>query len=1742
MSRSKKRFTALLATILAVALMLGVIPAIPWVSANARASTVWFVPDEPHQIIHSDEATGWWGSAWGYKTAYLGNGLHFETKFPGTAVRTGFTQTFALDRLTFDFANMSNEQSKAVITMLLSASTYFTFDPSFSGENNTLDVALDTVNGRIMLEDGTVLLENEALKYANLADKAFTVAFRKDDDGYRVTVDVDNNTLVGTAAFTSAMIEACSDIRDEEHIVVGVAGGAGSEGLTGFDLSRIGGAKKASVKGTGTLTAADLAIPAANNFWPERLALQDAPTGGARMLFYNTAITNVRNGTYASAKMDGLYLKVNNISAIRANNPNNLPEIAFVFTNNDAYTNWTAADQMVALVLDTRNGKLRYSSDAKFLNETHVILSDEALKYKNIAQREVVLRLFKSDSGSYKVQMEIEGKEPLIGTLPAACVEGSPFLTDPNQAKLVITPAIPEGAGMPGMAEFMIDVVEYFSSAEGESGEAEDSDPDITRIEGVTYLDTSKLKIYGSTNSEIIGTKQAWAQSGGLIVTNLKTGVRMAFSNAVAVGHREGYADKLALDRTELTFRRLKGGDFGLVFGNQDNIYPIAFGPNTLMLAYSASGQKIYAQANDGTTADVITGIAPQVLEDNLFTYYFEDNKQGGYTLKVTAGENAYTGTIPANVISACGVSDFGAVEMSVNPVTTGDSFTIDFIGLRRLEDSDPDITRIEGVTYLDTSKLKIYGSTNSEIIGTKQAWAQSGGLIVTNLKTGVRMAFSNAVAVGHREGYADKLALDRTELTFRRLKGGDFGLVFGNQDNIYPIAFGPNTLMLAYSASGQKIYAQANDGTTADVITGIAPQVLEDNLFTYYFEDNKQGGYTLKVTAGENAYTGTIPANVISACGVSDFGAVEMSVNPVTTGDSFTIDFIGLRRLEDSDPDITRIEGVTYLDTSKLKIYGSTNSEIIGTKQAWAQSGGLIVTNLKTGVRMAFSNAVAVGHREGYADKLALDRTELTFRRLKGGDFGLVFGNQDNIYPIAFGPNTLMLAYSASGQKIYAQANDGTTADVITGIAPQVLEDNLFTYYFEDNKQGGYTLKVTAGENAYTGTIPANVISACGVSDFGAVEMSVNPVTTGDSFTIDFIGLRRLEETDPDIELIDGVIYLNKSLLKIHSNPNQHEQSTLKAWTDAGFMAATDLKKGVRFNFNTTEANVREGYKETMNLKGMQLHFRGFRGTGFGITIADTGSSYPPQFGAGTRSLAIRYDAAQKRIFAVTLDDAGVATETDLIQNITLSERAYFTYTFAINAQYGYDFTVSVDDATYTGVISKEVMDQAKAITNVGKIEVSVNSGGFSRTQIDYIGVRQLTLVDVTAVADVIRMIDSIGTVSLENGTPIRAARKAYEQLNKEEKEAVTNYGVLRKAEEDYRDLAVKADRALTYITVADSRHTGSTAEAIQKTVRVDWVNNMRASNVETGGLHLEFIGAVSGHREGYSKKVDMTDLLLQFDDLEAVYAENSRFAVLLGKDSGFYGIQYDPANPPLALVLDPAAGTLTAYPSGHVLIQSEYLKLEKLRGKRFSYELSANGENAGFTLTVRTAGQELQGTLSAEDIAAAKLLTNPAGCSIMLCPWTTETTATCTFSLDLIGVCQTAMLKKVERVKALIAALPSVITRDDIDMVNEVLASYRALSRTLRSLVDNQNILEKALTQVYELLKEDTSWGGEASSDASGEQGNAASPKTGETLPYIWLLLPILGLAAAAGSWLLKRKSAEAGDSLREGGTKSC
>ena len=1075
MNKVTKHFSALLAMILSITLMIGTIPTMLRASANPDDTVIWFVPDEQHQVIHTADAAGWWGASWGYQTTYSENGLHFSTKFPGTAVRTGYTQTFDLDGLTFVFDNLTNEQSKAIVTMLISDTTLRTFDPNMS-ENNMLEIVLDTVNGRLTLEGDTVLLEDEILKYNNITGKAFSIAFHKDGDGYKPTVDVEGTAVTGTTAFTSDMIAARSNITDESHIVVGIAGGDGSDGLTAFDLNKIGGVRKASVKGEKTLTVADFAHPV--NYWPDRLALRDAPDGGARMLFYNSGITNIRNCLSDPAKLDGMYLKINNISVINASYQSNLPEIVFALADNDS----EAAENMLALVLDTRNGKLRFSNDAKFLQETHVIISDEALKYENIAQREVVLRTFKNDDGSYKVQLEIEGREPLIGTLPASCIESATLLSNPDQARLIVTPAIPEGEGMPGKVEFMIDLVEFFSTPEGE---------------------------------------------------------------------------------------------------------------------------------------------------------------------------------------------------------------------------------------------------------------------------------------------------LDKSEL------------------------------------------------------------------------------------------------------------------------------------------DITRVPGVTYLDMSQLKLYGSDHPSAVSTREAWAGSGGLVVTNLKTGVRMAFSNAVANGHREGYNQKFALDRTELIFRRLKGGDFCLVFGNNDGIWPLQFDPNTLLLAYSATEKKIYAQAKDGTTADIITGLAPEILENNLFAYYFEAGNQGEYTLKVTAGETSFSGTIPANVITASGIADFGAVEVAINPVNTGDSFTIDFIGVRQ-------------------------------------------------------------------------------------------------------------------------------------------------------------------------------------------------------------RT-------------DVAAVADVIDAIDAIDGISLENGAPIRAARKLYEQLNAEEREMVTNYNDLLKAEETYQKLAAEADSLLTYLDISNSRLTGEAAksEIIWQTVFVDWANNFRASDIPTGGLHIEFTNAVSGHREGYKNIVDVSDLLLQFDNLDAAYPEKCKFAVLFGKDYGYHGVEYESHNPPLALVLDAAAGTITAYPRGQVIIQSDYLKLENLKGNRFSYQLTSRGEEKGCDLTVRTAGQELKGEIPYEVVKAATRFTRQTGCCIMVCPWVDqETDATRTFSLDFIGVLQLSLLKRAENTVALIDALPETITKNDIDAVKEAMASFQIVPLDLRNLIDNYDKLEKAVAQVYELEKEDTAWSNGAPIDETGRNPDVDNTRTEVSFHYAWLLLLVFSLTAVMGIVLFTKK----------------
>ena len=61
---------------------------------------------------------------------------------------------------------------------------------------------------------------------------------------------------------------------------------------------------------------------------------------------------------------------------------------------------------------------------------------------------------------------------------------------------------------------------------------------------------------------------------------------------------------------------------------------------------------------------------------------------------------------------------------------------------------------------------------------------------------------------------------------------------------------------------------------------------------------------------------------------------------------------------------------------------------------------------------------------------------------------------------------------------------------------------------------------------------------------------------------------------------------------------------------------------------------------------------------------------------------------------------------------------------------------------------------------------------------------------------ADVIKLIDAIGNVTLDSGSAIAAARTAYNRLPAEEKALVTNYAVLVAAEETYAAL-VKAQQA---------------------------------------------------------------------------------------------------------------------------------------------------------------------------------------------------------------------------------------------------------------------------------------------------------------------------------------------------------
>lgn len=347
-------------------------------------------------------------------------------------------------------------------------------------------------------------------------------------------------------------------------------------------------------------------------------------------------------------------------------------------------------------------------------------------------------------------------------------------------------------------------------------------------------------------------------------------------------------------------------------------------------------------------------------------------------------------------------------------------------------------------------------------------------------------------------------------------------------------------------------------------------------------------------------------------------------------------------------------------------------------------------------------------------------------------------------------------------------------------------------------------------------------------------------------------------------------------------------------------------------------------------------------------------------------------------------------------------------------------------------------------------------NISGQTESSIDFLGVGSNGEIE-----DTISLIEKIGTVDLLNGTPIKEARTAYENLTENGKGLVTNYQVLLDAEKKYASLANEADADL-YKASYHTAHLSNQLDAknVVKTMQKDWAPYFWLEDISTGGLRYNYTGAGSNIREGFSRFVSIDGLFIQFDNLVRQSSESGMFALVFGSAEDYIGSYTNEAGASNAFVIvfDTVNGRVYALSNGeHTIITDNRIKYENLKQKRFSVHLKE--ENHIYTLTVDVNGEKITGTFSGGLFENAAALKNPNKCRFAISSWTSRQY----FSLDLIGVGKD---EKVDEVEKLINQI-GLVTIDSLEKIEKATLAYEQLSENEKERVENYGALVAA--EVY-------------------------------------------------------------------------
>ncbi|WP_148557309.1 Ig-like domain-containing protein [Terrisporobacter glycolicus] len=301
-----------------------------------------------------------------------------------------------------------------------------------------------------------------------------------------------------------------------------------------------------------------------------------------------------------------------------------------------------------------------------------------------------------------------------------------------------------------------------------------------------------------------------------------------------------------------------------------------------------------------------------------------------------------------------------------------------------------------------------------------------------------------------------------------------------------------------------------------------------------------------------------------------------------------------------------------------------------------------------------------------------------------------------------------------------------------------------------------------------------------------------------------------------------------------------------------------------------------------------------------------------------------------------------------------------------------------------------------------------------------------------------VIKLIDAIGEVTLDKKYQVKEARKAYNELPKEQKQYVTNIDVL-----------VEAEKTIAKI------------EAVNQAFADKAINAINAIDL-SNGYSVENKANVLTAKSLYEELTDEQKALV---DKDLVTKLNNFVKKIKDLEvENFLNLVNKIVRPAKEEDLEKVAEATIAYGNmSKELKEKDSVKEAKAELNEITLEIGADKVNKETANALIAEFKAMKLPLSKDDLQKGKLLVNSYE------RLNSQAKKYFDKEVDALNAYETIvkhikLIEKANEVDALISAIPKNITKDDYDYIKEVRAKYDALSKDEQAYVENLEKLTKA------------------------------------------------------------------------------